>query len=173
MLNPDSRRSTILITGAGGFVGSKLCRKLGAESYNVRAVVRNRTKGFSQPLGVTYVESDLLAESSFADLCKGVDCVVHLAGRAHILREKKINPLEAYRQINSELTLRLARQAALSGVRRFIFISSIGVNGTKTEKRPFDESSQPNPEAHYAVSKFEAEQRLRELVATTGMSALR
>ncbi|QGA49116.1 NAD-dependent epimerase/dehydratase family protein [Pseudomonas brassicacearum] len=169
MPNPDPRRSTVLITGAGGFVGSMLCRKLGTESYDVRAVVRNKTKEFSQTLGVTYIESDLLTERSLADLCSGVDCVVHLAGRAHVLREKKVDPLDAFRQVNSELTLRLARQAALSGVRRFIFISSIGVNGNKTEERPFDESSQSNPEAYYAVSKFEAEQRLIELAAATGM----
>jgi nucleoside-diphosphate-sugar epimerase len=102
-------------------------------------------------------------------MCDGVDCIVHLAGRAHVLREQEQNPLEVFRQVNCDLTLRLARQAAISGVRRFIFISSIGVNGASTRNKPFDEYAKPNPEADYANSKFEAEERLKEFVAGTKM----
>lgn len=166
MSHPDLSKRSVLVTGAGGFVGSSLCAKLNTESYPVRALVRTIK---SRLPGIEYVEADLLFTDSFERMCDGVDCIVHLAGRAHVLREQEQNPLEVFRQVNCDLTLRLARQAAISGVRRFIFISSIGVNGASTRNKPFDEYAKPNPEADYANSKFEAEERLKEFVAGTKM----
>jgi nucleoside-diphosphate-sugar epimerase len=99
--------------------------------------------------------------------CQDFDCIVHLAGRAHVLSEHDQNPLEAFRRANCGATLRLAQQAVESGVRRFIFISSIGVNGAETSRKPFDEFSNPKPHADYAISKLEAEEGLKKLLAGT------
>lgn len=155
----------VLVTGANGFIGKVLCQALAANSYKVSGLVRT----VREPVpGVEYVETDLEHSDSLDAVCQDFDCIVHLAGRAHVLREHDQNPLEAFRRANYEVTLRLAQQAVKSGVRRFIFISSIGVNGAETFAKPFDEFSSPKPHADYALSKLEAEQGLRNLVAGTG-----
>ena len=154
----------ILVTGASGFIGRALCRHLEAGSYDVRGLIRG--EGKCEP-GIDYVKLDLEQAGSLSDVCAGVDCVVHLAGRAHVLSEACENPIEAFRRANCEASLRLARQAVESGVRRFIFVSSVGVNGAETSVKPFDESCDSKPHADYARSKSEAEQKLKELLAGT------
>jgi len=98
----------------------------------------------------------------------GADVVIHAAARAHVLRESADSPIEVYREINVRGTLRLAEQAAASGVRRFLFISSIGVNGNRSDA-PFTERDNPAPLEPYAISKLEAEIELRELADKSGM----
>lgn len=155
----------ILVTGANGFIGKMLCQALATRSYKVSGLVRT----VREPVpGVEYVEIDLEHSDSLDAVCQDFDCIVHLAGRAHVLSEHDQNPLEAFRRANYEATLRLAQQAVESGVRRFIFISSIGVNGAETFAKPFDEFSSPKPHADYALSKLEAEQGLRCLLAGSG-----
>lgn len=157
----------VLVTGANGFIGRELCQLLVAQAYEVRALVRDVRSTLP---GVEYVEADLEHPQNLAAICQGIDCIVHLAGRAHILSGRVQNPLELFRQSNCEATLRLARQAVEAGVRRFVFISSIGVNGAQTFGEPFDELSTPAPHADYAVSKLEAEEGLKKLFAGTGIA---
>lgn len=155
----------VLVTGANGFIGKALCQALAASSYKVSGLVRT----VREPVpGVEYVEVDLEHSDSLDVACQDVDCIVHLAGRAHVLNEHDQRPLEAFRRANCDSTLRLAQQALASGVRRFIFISSVGVNGAETSGKPFDELSSPKPHADYAISKLEAEEGLKKLLMGTG-----
>ncbi|MGB0466075.1 MAG: NAD-dependent epimerase/dehydratase family protein [Pontibacterium sp.] len=155
----------ILITGANGFIGKSLCHILSDQNYRVSAPVRNVVKPLET---INYIKMDL--ENSIPDsLCCDVDCVVHLAGRAHITDDKVKNPLESFRRVNCDISLRLAEQALKAGVKRFVFISSIGVNGAQTTTQAFNELSRPTPHADYAVSKYEAEQSLTALLKNTPM----
>jgi nucleoside-diphosphate-sugar epimerase len=94
-----------------------------------------------------------------------VDSVIHLAGRAHVKREKNSEALSKFRPVNVDASLVLAQQAAVAGVRRFIFISSIGVNGDQTFGEPFSESDLPHPRTPYAISKLEAEESITRVLA--------
>lgn len=141
----------IVVSGASGFVGSHLCSHLQGRGDRVDIWSRvQRT-----------------AEADVA-LLRGAGCVVHLAGRAHVLHEQIEEPLRAFREANCDYSLRVARAAMTAGVRRFIFISSIGVNGQQTGREAFDEQSAASPHADYALSKYEAELRLRELLQGSG-----
>ena len=110
--------------------------------------------------------------SNWQDCLGGVECVVHLANRAHVMNEQSSNPLALYRKVNTEGTLNLARQAAAAGVKRFIFISSIGVNGAETFANPFSSKDVPAPHTFYAISKHEAEIGLKVVAAETGMDVV-
>lgn len=101
---------------------------------------------------------------------EGVNVVVHLAARTHVLRDKRGNAIAAYRRVNVDGTRRLAEAAAEAGARRFVFLSSIKVNGEKTKSKPFDESDIPRPEDAYGITKLEAERALVRAAAGTGMS---
>lgn len=101
-----------------------------------------------------------------------VDIVIHLAARAHIMRDTAIDPLAEFRKVNSQGTLNLARQAAAMGVRRFVFVSSIGVNGAESFDQPFTADDKVAPHSPYAISKFEAEQALQVLAIETGMEVV-
>lgn len=168
----------ILVTGAGGFVGQCLCRKLALNGAAITACVRNYTDAYlllrQERNGITFREvPDIVTVSDWAPLLKRTDTVVHLAARAHVLRESALDPLREYRIINVESTLRLARQAANMGVLRFVFLSSVGVNGNVTlPGESFREENVPGPVTPYAVSKHEAEQGLLQLAAETGMEVV-
>lgn len=155
--------NAVLVTGATGFVGRALLDRLGSDpSIVISAQVR--CEGADLPEGVAPVLfADNYGPSAGSPL-DHVDCVVHLAGRAHVLRETLADPLAEFREVNVTGTLNLARQAMAAGVKRFIFISSIGVNGSYTSGESFTESSVPAPHADYALSKLEAEQGLLKLV---------
>jgi len=149
----------ILITGATGFVGTALVKKLNS-SYDTMAVVRSQSNILP---GSTH---QLIAKNIFeADFPNDIDIIIHLAGRAHVLNDQSIDPLTEFRKVNVEGTLQLARQALEKKIKRFIFISSIGVNGSVTEQQSFTEDAVPHPHAHYAISKLEAEQELKEIFA--------
>lgn len=152
----------ILVTGANGFIGRALCQRLIDQGDQVVAVVRE----VHDPLpGVVYQVADLEKAETLASLDFKVDCVIHLAGRAHVLREVFVEPLTQYRKVNRDATLQLAKLAALARVKRFVFVSSIGVNGNQTFTAPFTEHSPPQPQADYAISKHEAEDGLQALLA--------
>ena len=157
-----------LVTGATGFVGGRLLQRLSGEGG--RAVVAAvRSVNAALPAGVATVFVDGLGPATNWSLAlEGVDAVVHCAARAHVMKELAVDPLTVYRQVNVEGTLALARQAALAGVRRFVFISSIGVNGNQTSV-PFTADDVPCPQEPYAVSKYEAEQGLLLLADEFGM----
>jgi len=115
------------------------------------------------------VIGDIKNDTDWTQALDNVDVVVHLAARVHIMREKATNPLDEFRKVNTFGTERLGKMAASSGVKRLIYISSVKVNGEMTENTAFSEDSIPNPRDPYAISKFEAEQKLQSVSSDTGM----
>lgn len=126
----------------------------------------------ARPAPGSIAVGDLSEATDWTAALAGVDVVVHCAARAHVLKETAVDPLALFRAVNTQATLALARQAAASGVRRFIFISSIGVNGAATHGRPFRPDDAPHPHSPYALSKWEAEQGLAVVAAETGMEVV-
>jgi nucleoside-diphosphate-sugar epimerase len=155
----------VLITGAGGFVGQALCVELNTQHYDVIAITRSNdiVNGCK-----TLTVGNINGETEWSTALIGVDVVVHLAARVHIMHDDAVDPLAAFREVNVEGTLNLARQAANAGVKRFIFLSSIGVNGAQS-KKPFTELDIPHPHSPYAFSKLEAELGLEKVALETGM----
>jgi nucleoside-diphosphate-sugar epimerase len=158
-----------LITGATGFVGSSLASRLAGEAGETLACVRNNK--FSMPEGVRVVPvAELTATTDWRHALEGVQNVVHLAARVHVMRDTEADPLTAFRAVNVYGTLNLACQAATAGVKRFVFVSSVKVNGETTQPgRAFTEVDVPNPQDAYSQSKHEAEQGLLRLALETGI----
>lgn len=120
-----------------------------------------------------YVTGNVSKDTDWRDALRGVDAVVHAAARVHVLRESAADPLAAFRSVNVEGTKALARQAAIAGVRRFVFISSVKVNGERTHAgQPFTATDPPRPEDPYGISKLEAENALRQISSETGMEVV-
>lgn len=160
---------TVLLTGASGFVGKAVLKTAQQRSLKIRPVFRSMDSAQGHPEAVLVTGLDGSADWSQA--LKGVDVVIHAAARAHIMREEALDPLAEYRRVNVEGTLNLARQAAAAGVRRFVFISSIKVNGEATvQGRPFTADDTPAPEDAYGLSKAEAEEQLKQVAQETGMA---
>ena len=161
----------ILVTGATGFLGRAVVEHLAGRGRKVRGAVRGEAAGW--PAGVeTAIVGDISGATDWSAALRNVDAVVHCAARAHVLKETAVDPLAQFRTVNTEATLALARQAATAGVRRFVFISSIGVNGAETHGRPFRHDDPPHPHSPYAVSKHEAELGLRAIAALTGLEVV-
>lgn len=167
----NNERSRILITGATGFIGRAIInRLLKKDYYQIIAAVRQNSVTFPLSIVLNNV-GDLTSETKWQEALYGVEVVIHTAARAHVLKEESDNPLSEFRKVNVVATLNLARQAVRAGVRRFIFISSIGVNGNQNTQ-PFTENDTPNPVEPYAVSKLEAEQELHKLEVETSMDVV-
>jgi len=129
----------ILVTGATGFVGQALCEELEHRQLLYRPTSRGQRDGF-------HVSGEIDGNTDWTNGLAGVTIVIHLAARVHVMNEISIDPLAAFRAANVDATLNLARQAAASGVQRFIFLSSIKVNGERTVPgKPFTASDKPNP----------------------------
>jgi nucleoside-diphosphate-sugar epimerase len=167
----------VLVTGADGFVGSYVCRKLIESGYLPRAGVRNvesipdlqrAVPGLSDfsPLG------DLGANPELGGPLAGVSAVVHLAARVHIMKDSSPNPLQEFRRVNVAGTKSLAYAAAAAGVRRFIFVSTIKVNGDSTSDKPFNVDMSPAPQDAYAISKWEAEKALHSVAAESELEVV-
>jgi nucleoside-diphosphate-sugar epimerase len=161
----------VLVSGASGFVGTALCAELFHLDYYVRAAVR------STPIQATNIETESVGEingdTDWSQALTGIKVVVHLAARVHVMKDNAANPLEASRKVNVNGTLTLARQAAKAGVQRFVFISSIKVNGENTlPTQPYTAETQPAPIDPYGISKREAEDELRQLAIQTGMDVV-
>ena len=155
----------VVITGASGFIGRALVRSLSAEGHEIVPIVR-RPQGFSPEV----IVEDIRDLAALDGVLPSTDVLIHLAGRAHVLNDVAADPLAEFREINTSATIKLAARAARAGVRRFIFMSTIGVNGDETQPgRAFHADSPANPATPYALSKWEAEQGLRAALESTGM----
>lgn len=162
----------VLITGANGMVGSSVVAKLAALDGSVRAAVRRDGCAFASGVETVMVGS-LMADADWRHALHGVDAVVHCAARVHLMKDVSRDPLQAFRQVNTFGSRSLAQQAAEAGVKRFVYLSSIKVNGECTmADQPFSETSEPCPQDPYGISKWEAEQALRQVGAETGMEVV-
>ncbi|WP_321324707.1 NAD-dependent epimerase/dehydratase family protein [Thiomicrorhabdus sp.] len=181
----------VFLTGSTGFVGTTLLQRFVADGIEAVALVRNGSVGL--PDGVESVVGDLnslvVADrlprrsasrndgdnvnfcASLELMLENIDVIAHAAARAHIMREAAEDPLAEYRKVNRDATLALARLAAESGVKRFVFLSSIGVHGNSNVK-PFTEQDEPAPHDLYAISKLEAEHGLLDIAKETGMEVV-
>ncbi|BAP80142.1 MAG: UDP-glucose 4-epimerase family protein [Pseudomonadales bacterium] len=159
----------VMLTGANGFVGSALISRLASRSdVHVISAVRNGRLGPDR-----IAVGDIDGRTDFTEALAQVEVVIHAAARAHIMRDEVSDPLAEYRKVNVEGTLNLARQAIAAGVRRFIYLSSIKVNGEATVNgNKFSARDLPAPEDAYGVSKLEAEQGLMKLSAESGMEVV-
>ncbi len=161
----------LLVTGANGFVGKALCGALFEQGYAVRGAVRSAKTIVETCERV--VVGDFDEQTDWENALAGMDVVIHLAARVHVMHDTSIDPLAEFRQVNVAGTENLARQAARAGVKRFVYVSSIKVNGEATEgAAKFSESDVPNPQDPYGVSKFEAEEALHRVAVETGLEVV-
>lgn len=162
-----------LITGATGFIGQAICKTLVARGINIRATGRTISELDKLKNQQTEIQqiTDISSATNWKAALSGCDSIVHLAARTHIMQESASNPEITYRTINTDGTLNLARQAAASTVKRFIFISTIKVNG-EGQDTPYKATDEPAPQDDYAISKLNAELGLRDIAAKTGLEII-
>jgi len=164
--------NSILVTGATGFVGRYFCAGLVADGWLVRGAVRSDKDPQRLPPGVEpAIVGSIGPDTEWSQALAGVDIVVHLAARVHVMADSVADPLTEYRLVNTAGTERLAREAARAGVKRLVFLSSIKVNGEETTE-PLTHESPTNPSDPYGVSKWEAEQALRRIEDETGLEVV-
>lgn len=156
----------IFVTGAGGFVGSALCEALRCRGFSY--IGSRRRGGATDCIEV----GDINGNTEWSSILAGCDTVIHLAGRVHVMNDIVADPLSAFRRANVDATANLARQAAQGGVRRFVFVSSVKVNGESTVDKPFTAVDPVSPRDPYGQSKFEAELALEEVARTTGLEVV-
>ena len=172
---------SLLVTGANGFVGSALCVEAALRGHNVRAALRSHAPvaGAKDVVAV----GDIDGQTDWHAALHGIDVIIHLAARVHVMREAAADPLAAFRSVNVQGTENLARQAARAGVKRLVYVSSIKVNGEgcphplplshgERGERVYRESDAPNPQGPYAVSKWQAEQALQRIARETGLEVV-
>lgn len=178
----------VLITGVSGFIGKALAVRLVGDGRVVRGTVRDleSSSGLLPDLGRDSLEvvasGEIDSSTDWSKLLDDVDCVIHCAARAHVMRETERDAMDAYRRVNVEGTSRLAEQAADAGVRRIIFLSTIKVNGERTVDaaagsastvtHAFNYNDPPSPEDPYGLSKWEAEQSLWQISEATGLDTV-
>lgn len=163
---------TTLVTGASGLVGNAMVELLVRNNVDVRVAIRAQSKFRPEKYSnavPAYTIKDVGPETDWSAALDGAQSVIHLAARAHIMNETASDPLTEFRRINTSGTTRLALMAAQAGVRRFVYVSTIKVNGESTTDAPFQEDDAPRPSDPYAISKWEAELALRGISAETGM----
>jgi nucleoside-diphosphate-sugar epimerase len=162
----------VLVTGANGFVGNALVTQLLADNLVVIGVVRSKDSILPDGAG-RFLILDILDEIHWNSMLEGVTVVIHTAARVHVMDDSVADPLVEFRKVNVDATLNLARQAADAGVKRFIFISSVKVNGEITQLgQPFQPNDNYIPDDPYGLSKYEAEQGLLALAKETGMEVV-
>jgi nucleoside-diphosphate-sugar epimerase len=160
----------VLVTGATGFIGSVLCETLAQAGYRVRAALRT-DRSVPGSLAETVVVGDINSTCNWAVALEGVDTVIHAAARVHVLHGAA-TLANLYAETNERATQRLAEAAARAGVRRFVFLSSIKVNGEETHGAAYSASDAPRPNDAYAISKWHAEQHIIRIAACSSMEAV-
>lgn len=161
----------ILVTGASGFVGKVLCSELTRRGLKVRGAVRNQVELTS--VGQVFTVGDIDGVTDWSEVLRGVDTIIHLAARVHVMKDVAEDPLAAFRLVNTAGTVNLARQASSAGVKRLVYVSSIKVNGEGTHGlQQYLESDPPNPRDPYGISKLEAEQALWQVSNETGLEVV-
>jgi len=160
----------VLLTGANGFIGSALEQQLlSSLEHEVTPVVRHKVDGLRSAKRV----GNLDGSTQWSSMLDGVDVIIHTAAMVKVKKHSDLSTISEFRRVNVEGTLNLARQAVRSGVRRFVFISSIKVNGeTTSPNQPFSPEDKPNPVDPYGISKLEAELALMKLAGESGMEVV-
>ncbi len=162
-----SKKKGVLVTGPDGFVGRVVCKELLERGYAVRGA---QWDAAPLPLGCeSVIVGSIESSTDWKIALKDVEIVIHLAARVHVMNDTAEDPLSAFRKVNVDGSKRLAEYAADAGIKHFVFVSSVKVNGESTTNKAFSETDLPNPEDPYAVSKYEAEQLLREIEANSSM----
>lgn len=161
----------VLVTGATGFVGRELCRELLDNGFKIRAGTRSASLGQKLHRDVEVAEvGEIGPDTDWGRALEGINAVVHLAARVHVMHERASNPFDAFRMVTVEGTERLARAALKAGVRRFVYVSSIKVNGeTTSHNTAFTEADTPTPQDPYGMSKWEAEQTLHRIAGNSDL----
>jgi len=167
--------SRLFVTGASGFIGQALCRHLHGRGFDVIAAFRQPSAGAESLPGFftrQVVVETLGPDTPWRQYLSGVDTIIHLAARVHVMKERSKDPLNEFRQVNTLGTEQLAREAVAAGVRRFVYVSTIKVNGESTRDVPFTEEDRARPMDPYAVSKYEAEQILMGISTDTELEVV-
>ena len=164
--------SKFLITGITGFVGASLCKRLRQDGHMLTGTTRTADLGAGPERVPLYHIPKVGPDTNWTQAVTGADIVVHLAARVHVMKERAADPLAEFRNVNTAGTKRLAEQAAEAGVKRFVFLSSVKVNGEVSPETGFTETNPPQPEDAYGISKWEAEQALTEISKTTSMEVV-
>jgi nucleoside-diphosphate-sugar epimerase len=165
------RSRTVLVTGANGFVGAAVCAAAAARGWRVRGAVRSARElsAGAEPIVVGTVNGS----TDWTCALEGADAVIHLAARVHVMVETSSDPLADFRELNVHATRNLAEQAVHAGVRRFVYVSSVKVNGEETrDGLSFSDADVPAPEDPYGISKWEAEQALRQVSDATRLEVV-
>ena len=166
----DEQIKLVLVTGANGFIGSALCPILVEAGFEVRRAVRTEKLAID---GEIVAVGNINANTDWSNALQDVDVVIHLASRVHMLNDTSPDPLSEFRKVNLEGTRKLAQAAVAQGIKRFIFVSSVKVCGEEnTPRRPYTESMKPQPRDPYGISKWEAEQVVLEIGASSGMEVV-
>lgn len=161
----------LLVTGSSGFVGSRVVELASDNGFKVVPVVRKASQ--DECLLSSYIVPSMDEKTSWSGAFDGIDCVVHCAARVHQMKQTELDELAAYRSVNTKGTLRLAQQAVSAGVKRFVFVSTIKVNGEDTLKgQPFAPDVAHPPQDSYGLSKYEAELGLLQLAKDTGLEVV-
>jgi len=160
----------IFVTGANGFVGTHLVEHLLHHGHVVTAGVRS--SGTAPSGAFETVVGEIGPDTDWSGLLAGHDTVIHLAARVHVMNDTSADPLEEFRRVNSIGTSTLAQAASVQGVERFVFLSSIKVNGESTAGAPFTAHDNPAPEDPYGISKHEAENLLRRIEHASGLDVV-
>jgi len=162
---------SVAITGGSGFVGSKLIAEL--NKLEAKGIALTRQKLSLPKRFKNIIIPDISSTTDYGDCLKNVECIVHAAARVHVLRDDSADPLTEFREVNTFGTLNLARQAVAAGVKRFIFVSSVKVNGECTVgNQYFSADDTPQPQDPYGVSKLEAENGLTKIAEETGLEVV-
>jgi len=162
----------VLVTGANGFIGMLLCKEMLRQGLQVRGATRSSTQIPVEDMEIVTI-GNIDGDTNWTSALSGVDTVVHLAARVHVMQETITDPLAEFLKVNLQGTKNLAQQSARNGIKRFVYISSIKVNGEEThDQHSYTEQDIPKPQEAYGKSKWEAEQALHRIAEDTGLETV-